>query len=263
MRNAVLKRVNEGKDIKEISEELCDGLKYPKRKIINIIKETKGIAYLTENKVRLGYRGGGGDKPKKAKKNEVQNFAVQQTETNLPECDEIKKQFMQLIKECHKAHPNDWKQIILKCIKDFEAALLNSNDLTQISKQEQEQEQTPSDVTSSTAQGQEQTSPVVPSTSETASSALAREQTHQNPTQEQLDYLFEICRRHEPKWEENEEDRIAEEVNQSIIAPTQEQEKRPPELEFGIGLDFNIFEKLFEINQRYKAKRKLLGLDWS
>lgn len=180
MKNAVMKRVNEGKDIKEIGEQLCDGLKYPKRKITEIIREIKGEAYLIENKKRLKYRGGGGrGKPRKAKKPELQNIAVRAR---------IKKKFTLLIKKCHDAHPNDWKEIILKCIEDFEAALLKANQSNQTPEQPEQtssapnalasettqttkvQEQRPSDVTSSTAQSEQgETSLVEPSTSESAS----------------------------------------------------------------------------------------------
>lgn len=119
MKNAVIKRVNEGKNIEEIGAELCEGLKYPKRKIIEIIKETKGKNFLKENKIKLGYRGGGGDGNPKAKKTELQNFAPQ-TEPNITESDKFKIQFMQLINECYNSQPNDWKEIILKCIEEFE-----------------------------------------------------------------------------------------------------------------------------------------------
>ncbi len=132
MKNAVIKRINEGKKITEIGAELCEGLKYPKRKIIEIIIETKGKNYLIENKKQLGYRGGGGAGKPKTKKPEVQNFAVQEKNTE----PNIKLKIYQLINECHDAHPDDWKEIILKCIEDFEEALLNSNDLTETSKRQ-------------------------------------------------------------------------------------------------------------------------------
>ena len=122
MKNAVMKRVNEGKDIKQIGEDLCDGLKYPQKKIIAIIKEIKGKEYLNENKKRLNYRGGGGAGKPKAKKTELQNI-LPQAEPNLSESDTFKIKFTQLINECQESQPNDWKEIILKCIEDFEAVL--------------------------------------------------------------------------------------------------------------------------------------------
>ena len=81
-----MKRVNEGKDIKEIGEDLCDGLKYPQKKIIAIIKEIKGKEYLNENKKRLNYRGGGGAGKPKAKKTELQNI-LPQAVPNISESD--------------------------------------------------------------------------------------------------------------------------------------------------------------------------------
>ena len=79
-----------------------------------------GGDYLNENKKRLHYRGGGGiGKPKKAKKTELHNFAAQE-EQNLCECDKFKIKFMQLFNESHTAHPNDWKEILLKYIEEFE-----------------------------------------------------------------------------------------------------------------------------------------------
>ncbi len=83
MKNAVMKRVNEGKDIKQIGEDLCDGLKYPQKKIIAIIKEIKGKEYLNENKKRLNYRGGGGAGKPKAKKTELQNILPQAVLKNI------------------------------------------------------------------------------------------------------------------------------------------------------------------------------------
>jgi len=74
MHNAIEKRLNEGKDIETIGGELCDGVKHPKKKIINIIKKMNGYGaqYLIENAERLKYDGAGQLKSEKKPKPEIE-----------------------------------------------------------------------------------------------------------------------------------------------------------------------------------------------
>lgn len=317
MKNAVMKREREGKGIKEIGQELCDGLKYPYRKISDIIRDIKGEAYLIENRKRLKYRGGGGlGKPRKPKDPELQNLAVRKR---------IKKKFILLIQKCHDSQPNDWKEIILQCIEDFEA-LLKTNELKQNPPQQEQtspvpaetqtpttQDRTPSDVTSTNEQTStpsttaiippilapsiavsefesaksiilnrisalriqaqnDQASLVSPSASTPPPSITVRqipvlENCPELESKIIYDKIFEIYLRNAAKTDEIAERLMNENFYKSKIDPETPTAITPPEipqaiLEGLLGLKFNTFEKIFEVQQKYFAKQNELN-SWS
>lgn len=117
MKNAVEKRIKNQESIEKMSCELCDGIKFPQTKIKRIIRELKGYDFLKENKEWLGYRVGGGLGTKKPKKAELEKNPVQ---PEIEPSDEKTTKYMDLIRECLKEHPQDWKDILLECIKDLE-----------------------------------------------------------------------------------------------------------------------------------------------
>lgn len=57
MKEAITKRVEKGGDIGDIGNELCPDVKFPRAKIIRILKETLGHQYLKENAKQIGYQG--------------------------------------------------------------------------------------------------------------------------------------------------------------------------------------------------------------
>jgi transposase len=123
MKTAVETRIDNGKTIEQIGQELCSGVKHPERKIIRIIKEIegKGEPYLIENAEGLGFKGvtqlqkaiekreSGEISPKRKI---VQNSGLQEKPLN--------EQTKELVKKYQDEDSENWKANLLKCIDDFE-----------------------------------------------------------------------------------------------------------------------------------------------
>ncbi len=76
----------------------------------------------------------------------------------------------------------------------------------------------------------------------------------------------EIYLPHAVKWDTETEYLLNETIYNSTLNPATSSKaiaSKTPQatLEDCLGLKFNIFDRLFEIHERYKAKRKELGLE--
>lgn len=112
MKHIVEKKISEGKDIEEIGQELCSTVKYPKRKIIRIIKDFLGEEFLIQHARELGYDGVGQLKSTKEKK--VQKIALNRNKDN--EEKSTKELLEEIITKLQNEEP-EWEKIIMNCLE--------------------------------------------------------------------------------------------------------------------------------------------------
>lgn len=134
MKKAVEKRLDEGKTIEQIGQELCGGVIHPERKIIRIIKdiEGKGEDYLISEGKNIGFTGvtqlknamkqremkQANQTPTPAEM-KVQNLGLKESDVVVKLSVEDKNACLELIGRFHIAYPNDWKNFLKDCIKEF------------------------------------------------------------------------------------------------------------------------------------------------
>ncbi len=112
MKIAVEKKISEGKDIEEIGQELCSSVKYPKRKIIRIIKDFLGEEFLVQHATELGYDGT--PQLKRAKEKKVQKIALKRNKDN--EETSTKKLLEEIITKLQNEEP-EWEKIVMNCLE--------------------------------------------------------------------------------------------------------------------------------------------------
>jgi translation elongation factor EF-G len=129
MKDAVEKRLEEGKTLEEIGQDICSGVKSSKRKIIRIVKEIegKGEQYLIDNSEKLGYDGVG---QLKSAKKKVQKIAVQVPEQEQESTESVEKTFdeqlFELLEKLRAEYPNDWEEKVQKYIAEYRETVLSS-----------------------------------------------------------------------------------------------------------------------------------------